>query len=108
MNKAMLLILCLALLAGCGVKKEDHPQDGVKTTRFYKGGPVHTEQTYKNGQLNGLSTTYYKSGVVRSESEYRNGVLHGTVKRYAPNGALAGEAYFSEGKQVSEKRFVAK
>ncbi|HTL47281.1 MAG TPA: hypothetical protein VL688_04390 [Verrucomicrobiae bacterium] len=100
------LLLCVLLtVAGCGKTKENHPDNGVKTTYFFKGGPMKSEQTYKNGQLNGVSTTYYKSGVVRSETEYKDGQIHGTVKRYAVNGQLAGEAKWENGKQVSEKRY---
>ena len=103
MKKPIVFVLMALLLAGC---EAPPPEDGIKKTHFFKGGPLRMEQTFKGGQLNGLSKTYYKSGVVRSETNYKNGQLHGTMKRYAPNGNLAGEAVFENGKQVSEKRYL--
>ncbi len=101
---SFLVLLMIFAAPGCG--KEEAVKDGVKTTHFYKGGPVKSEMTYKNGQLNGSAITFYKDGVTRTETNYLNGKIHGTMKRYAPNGKLAGEAVFQNGVQVSEKRYV--
>ncbi len=101
-----IILLILAAVTGCGNKGDEPIKDGVKTSYFFKGGPIKSEMTYKNGQLNGMSTTYYKDGVTRSETNYLNGKIHGSLKRYAPNGKLAGEAIFQNGVQVSEKRYI--
>ena len=46
---------------------------GIRT--IYKNGQKRTEETYKDGELNGLFTYWYENGQKKSERTYKNGKL---------------------------------
>ena len=65
---------------------------------FYPDGTVMSEESYKNGLLEGVQTIYYKDGKVTEFSTYKNGLLEGVVSKYSSKGILIEELTYVEGK----------
>ncbi len=52
-------------------------------------GKLISEETYKKGELNGLSKTFYPdSGNIAESIEYKNGIKQGELRKYFPEGNI--------------------
>jgi len=60
---------------------------------FYKNGQKVSEETYKDGKLDGLFTTWIENGLKVSESTYKDGKKHGLYTLWFQNN---GEGYSFE------------
>ncbi|NVK51634.1 MAG: toxin-antitoxin system YwqK family antitoxin [Flavobacteriaceae bacterium] len=60
-----------------------------KWNYYFNNGKKFSEETYKEGKLDGVFLVYYKkTGKIAEKSEYIGGKLHGNSKIYADNGVL--------------------
>ena len=51
-------------------------------TTFHANGNKHTEETYKNGKLDGIFTAWHKNGQFECEWTNKNGKTDGLVISY--------------------------
>jgi len=52
-------------------------------------GKLISEETYKKGELNGISKTFYpESGKIAESIEYKNGIKQGELRKYFPEGNI--------------------
>src|SRR6185295_14815386 len=61
-------------LAGNYLLYAEDTSDGVHDT-YYKSGEKQYESTYKDGQLEGITTEYEKDGTVKDKFKFKNGDL---------------------------------
>lgn len=59
--------------------------DGVRTY-YYSTGQVYRRAQHKDGVLTGLLTTYYPNGKPFEEEQYQHDELHGRSRYYRPDG----------------------
>ncbi len=58
-------------------------------------GKLISEETYKKGELNGISKTFYpESGNVAESIKYKNGLKQGDIKKYFPEGSIMTEGFY--------------
>ena len=66
---------------------------------FHENGKtLMSEETYKNGQLNGSYKTFYDSGKPTEVANYVNGLLDGPYKKYAIKGHIYQDFNYRYGK----------
>lgn len=65
---------------------------------FSDGKRIFSEETYKNGKLNGLLKNYYNNGRVTEETMYRDGKKEGLSKIFSDQGTLIEAVNYSQGK----------
>ena len=109
------------------LKGSDTPYTG-KSFDFYENGQMESEECYKDGKLDGLSTSWFKSGQKKNETNFKEGLLEGlTIEwdeqgwkalemnfknneldglalEWHENGEKRSEVTFKEGKQVKGSR----
>lgn len=79
---------------------------------FYNSGKLKEDNTYKDGQLNGVTTGYYPDGTKSYETSYLDGEKHGPFRNYYLNGQVSSEGWYQEGKlngdyfEYNEKGFL--
>jgi antitoxin component YwqK of YwqJK toxin-antitoxin module len=65
---------------------------------YYANGKVKSEQSFKDGKLDGSFKVYFDSGRLRKEGAYKNGKREGPFKTYHENGQLVLEESYKNGK----------
>jgi antitoxin component YwqK of YwqJK toxin-antitoxin module len=65
---------------------------------FYANGDVMSEESYKNGLLDGEQLIYYPDGKVTEFAVYNNGLKHGVISKYSSKGVLIEEVTYKDGK----------
>ncbi len=75
-------------------------EDGV-WTEWHDDGNLHRKQTWKDGELSGVSSLYYDDGSTQKSAEgnYIAGVREGLWKEWHRNGALWQEGRYKAGKR---------
>ena len=76
--------------------------DGLRTgvaKTYYPNGVIQSEETYKNGTLEGEQRTYYENGRLENEYVLKNGKVQGIARYYYENGSLQLDGNFKEGKK---------
>ena len=53
-----------------------------------------TEETYKNGKLEGVRTVYFPNGKIAEQINYANNLKQGVYKKFSENGVVLEEAIF--------------
>lgn len=76
----------------------DKERVGLWIYYFKDGKTKLSEETYKNGLLEGDYKIYYSNGNLTEWSVYQNGLLHGTSKRYSDTGILVEAIDYANGK----------
>ncbi len=84
-----------------------HQQKDIKpdgTWRWwYESGQLQSEETYKNGKLDGTTwREWYESGQLQSEETYKNGKLDGTWREWYESGQLKYERTYKNGNLMVE------
>jgi antitoxin component YwqK of YwqJK toxin-antitoxin module len=81
----------------------DQKKDSI-WTHFLPTGHYSYEETYKNGELNGLRITYYgpevtdtKTKIILRKANYLNGRLHGEYVEYFADGILKAKGQYVNG-----------
>ena len=69
------------------------------------GKTILSEESYKEGILNGESKTYYITSKLTEQLFYKNGKLSGNIKRYADNGNLLDDLNYIEGKLYGPAKY---
>ncbi len=73
---------------------------------FHKDGKtLLSEETYKDGNLNGIKKTYYLNKVLTEEIEYKNGLKDGFEKYYSTQGVLLKKLINKKGELHGEAVF---
>ena len=75
----------------------DHPYTGI-VFEFHKSGQKKREETFKDGELNGLSTIYHENGQKLSEVTYKGGRPDGLWTWWRENGQKSHEGTWKDGK----------
>lgn len=71
-----------------------------KWVYYHKGGiDVMSEETYKNGLLDGERVVYYQNGKKSEVEPYKNGKLDGKAVMYSEKGVLLKEENYVNGKR---------
>jgi antitoxin component YwqK of YwqJK toxin-antitoxin module len=66
---------------------------------YYANGKLKSEQSFKDGKLEGIFKVYYESGQLRKVGFYKNGKREGPFKTYYDNGQVVIDEFFLNGKQ---------
>ena len=75
------------------LKGSDTPYTG-KFFDFYENGQMESEECYKDGKLDGLSTSWFKSGQKKNETNFKEGLLEGLNIEWDEQGWKALEMNF--------------
>ena len=85
-------------------KRESILEDGkmitYKDLEWYENGQKKVEQTYKNGERDGLVTVWYENGQKREKGTSKNDKLDGLYTRWYENGQKEIEETHKDGKVV--------
>ncbi len=63
----------------------------------YASSSIMTEETYKNGKLEGVRTVYFPNGKIAEQINYVNNLKQGVYKKFSENGIVLEEAIFKNG-----------
>jgi hypothetical protein len=66
---------------------------------YHANGKLKSEQSFKEGKLEGIFKVYYDSGSLRKVGFYKNGKREGPFKTYYENGKVVIDEFFMNGKQ---------
>lgn len=70
----------------------------AKVRDYHENGQLYQEETYKDGELEGISKEWYENCELKLESIYKNGISDGVSKGWHENGQLKHESAYKEGK----------
>ena len=76
----------------------DQPYTG-KVFDFHKSGQKKREETFKDGELNGLSTIYHENGQKKSEGNHKDGKLDGLWTNWYENEQKSSEITYKNGRE---------
>ena len=82
------------------IKSEESYKDGLLNGSekfYYISGKIKSEATYVSGKLNGILKEYYSNGNLKIEAAFENDVQNGIIKTYYENGQLEDEATLKNG-----------
>ena len=83
-------------------KKTRYKIEKVKFVKYYENGQKKSEETYKNGKLDGLGTYWYENGQMKSKGtteDWRyDGLEDGLVTLWYDNGQKYFEGTYKDGK----------
>ncbi len=65
---------------------------------YYRSGVKSSENSYEDGNLNGLSVTYFPNGKKQATTEYVNGEKHGYHQLFYKHGQVEEEGWYQEDK----------
>lgn len=95
MNRIILLVLSVLILAGCLNKESDEnrekkkaEKDNVEVRKYYDNGKLVKEVTFKNNIRNGICRNYYDDGRLKRTIWYENGTREDTAKWYYREGMV--------------------
>ena len=71
-------------------------QEEVKI-EYYDNGNKMSEESFKCGVRNGVSTHWYEDGIKKSEIHYKDGELHGVSTQWYANGQKESEYHHQYG-----------
>lgn len=60
----------------------------------YASSSIMTEESYKNGKLEGVRTVYFPNGKIAEQINYANNLKQGVYKKFSENGVVLEEAIF--------------
>ncbi|MFC1745362.1 TraB/GumN family protein [Candidatus Riflebacteria bacterium] len=78
------------------IENEQTPFTGIAFTE-YSNGKLNAEQSYKNGELNGIRKQWYENEQLKLEGDYKDGKAEGIWKFWYDNGKLETEQSFKNG-----------
>ena len=67
----------------------------------YENGQKKAEDTYVNGELEGVATSWYRNGQKKSERTYVNGMAEGVVTKWHENGEVEEVRCLKNGEEVN-------
>ena len=124
MRKTILVLTVSILIIGCSKKRvlidelENKSENWLESVMYYQGelftgtgydvydnGQLQTEQSYTNGELNGVWKEWYKDGKIWSEGNFKEGKEHGVEKWWHQNGELKFKGDYNNGELVSQTCF---
>lgn len=83
----------------------DGRKDGI-WKKYYSGGKLEHQLTFKNNKLHGKAIFYYKNGKVKEEGIWKKNRWVGEYKYYYKNGNLRNEWKYNEtGKRTGVQRY---
>ena len=80
-------------------KKTRNGIEKIKYEEYYYNGQKDKEETYKNGELNGLRTGWYENGQKKWEETYKEGEKDGKWTKWHENGQKKAEGTCKNGKE---------
>ena len=83
---------------------KDNKRDGTWITYHEDGKTPLAEETYVNGQREGLSRSFFGNGKPQREVTYKNNLPDGLFTEWDESGRKVGDVEFKEGKKHG--RFV--
>jgi antitoxin component YwqK of YwqJK toxin-antitoxin module len=89
-------------------KTEESWKDGKlngKKTRWYENGQKWGEEYYRDGKESGLSTSWDENGQKWKEGTYKDGNKNGKWTELYENGQKKWEGTYKDGKVISSKRW---
>ena len=75
----------------------------VKEVGWHKNGQKQSEETYKDGELDGLRTEWYTNGQKRYERTYKDGEIYELYTGWYENGQKSYEQTHKNGQLISSK-----
>ena len=82
----------------------DQPYTGI-VFEFHKSGQKKREETFKDGELNGLSTIYHENGQKKSEGNHKDGEREGLWTWWYGNGQKFYEDIYKDGELIESKKW---
>ena len=82
---------------------ENGQLNGVYTRRNIQSKKIVLETNYKNGLKHGKDKSWHKNGQLSEEGQYENDLQHGVWQEWYENGKLKSLITYNYGKQVSKK-----
>ncbi|MDP4208579.1 MAG: toxin-antitoxin system YwqK family antitoxin [Bacteroidota bacterium] len=86
-------------LAACG-NFINTRKDSIWNYYSFYSKKLAKQETYTNGNLNGIAKSYFQNGKIAEERGWKNGVSDGIWKQYFENGVLKMSSAFSNGKRT--------
>ena len=67
---------------------------------YWENGNKKSEEHYKDGKLDGVSTGWFEDGQLKVYADFKNDVMHGDWVGYYENGERICSKTFEHGKEV--------
>jgi antitoxin component YwqK of YwqJK toxin-antitoxin module len=77
----------------------DGKKEGKWVAYYHKSGKKVYEETYKDGEWDGLGIMWYENGQKEFEGTYKNGKMDGKYTSWHKNGQKADEGTYKDGKE---------
>jgi len=98
--KYQIYLILSACCMGCSTSVEN----SIRKT-YYDNGKIKYVQSYRNGDLEGISREYYETGSLKYAINFRENRIHGMYHTYDPNGSLWTEEIYDDGDLVKRRKF---